>query len=261
MTKPLLVAIDGQIATLTLNRPESGNALDMALAKALFDAALQCDLDETIRCVVLTGTGRMFCAGGDIHAFAHSQGSAPAFINELVGICHMAVTRLMRMAKPLLVVVNGPAAGAGLSLALAGDIVLAAKSAHFTAAYTGIGLSPDVGMSWLLPRVVGLRKAQEMILTNRRLTADEAEAAGLITRAVDDGILAAERDACALNLSRAPTRSIGAAKSLLIESYNAPLEQQLEREARTITASSRTEEFQEGLRAFLERRRPDFASK
>jgi 2-(1,2-epoxy-1,2-dihydrophenyl)acetyl-CoA isomerase len=258
MTKPLLVSIQGPVATLTFNRPAAGNALDMPMARSLLDAAIRCDQDDTLRCVVLTGAGRLFCGGGDIEAFEKAGSSMASFFSELAGLLHMSVTRFMRMPKPLLVVVNGPAAGAGLSLALAGDIVLAAKSAHFSTGYAGIGLSPDVGMSWHLPRLVGVRRAQEMLITNRRVSAEEAQAIGLVTRSVEDSELQAERERYVRQLVEAPTGAIGLARNLLVESFNSPLELQLEREARTVVGASRSSECREGLRAFREKRKPDF---
>lgn len=260
MTKPLLVSIEGGVATLTLNRPAVGNALDMPLARELLEAAIRCDQDDAIRCVVLTGTGRLFCAGGDIDTFIGAGDSISAFVSEAAGVLHMSVTRFMRMPKPLLVVVNGPAAGAGLSLASAGDIVIAAKSAHFSAGYVNIGLSPDVGTSWHLPRLIGVRRAQEMLITNRRVPAAEAETIGLITRAVDDAELDAERERYVRMLVGAPVGAIGLTRGLLVESFNSPLEQQLEREARSVVTASKSDECREGILAFLDKRKPNFAS-
>ena len=184
--EPVLLEREGAIARIVLNRPESGNAIDLQMAQGLLRAALQCDADLSIRCVVLTGAGRLFCVGGDIGAFGSTPDKASTGLSELAGTLHMAIARLARMRKPLLVLVNGHAAGAGLSLAILGDIVLTVRAAHFTAAYTAIGLTPDGSMTWQLPRLVGLRRAQEMILTNRRVSAEEAERIGLVTRAVDE---------------------------------------------------------------------------
>jgi len=131
---PLKFDVEGGIARLALNRPDVGNSLDLELARALVQAAIRCDTDPGIRCVVLTGTGRLFCAGGDVREMARAGDKTPALLSELAGTVHMAVTRLARMAKPLLVLVNGPAAGAGFSLAMAGDLGLAARSAPFCAA-------------------------------------------------------------------------------------------------------------------------------
>lgn len=255
---PLLFAIDGPIATLTLNRPAAGNAIDLPLAQALMQAAIRCDQDRTIRCVVLTGAARLFCAGGDLSAFAAAGDRVPAFLSELAGTLHMALTRLQRMEKPLLVLVNGPAAGAGLSLSLTGDIVIAARSAHFTAAYGGVGLSPDGGMSWLLPRLVGMRRAQEMIIANRRVSAEEAASIGLVTRMVEDGDLTAAGHEAARTLAAAPTRAVGAARNLLLDSFDGPLEAHLDRETRRIAACGATHDCREGVAAYLARRKPNF---
>jgi len=158
----------------------------------------------------------------------------------------------------LLVLVNGPAAGAGLSLAISGDVVLATRSAHFTAAYGAIGLTPDGGMSWVLPRLVGLRKAQEIILTNRRIKGDEAEAIGLVTRLVEDEQLMAEGRAMAAALAGSAVAAVGAARALLQESFSTGYETQLEREARAISAAGASVECREGLAAFFTKRPPDF---
>lgn len=256
---PLLVSIHGSIATLTLNRPTVGNVVNQSLADALLDAAIRCDTDAAIRCVVLTGNGKLFCGGGDIGAFATAGDAVPAFLSRLAGTLHMAMTRLLRMAKPLLVVVNGPAAGAGLGLAICGDVVIAAQSAHFTAAYGSVGLTPDGGLSWLLPRHVGLRRAQEIILTNRRIGAEEAARIGMVTRTVADAELAEDARKTAIMLTQAPTRALAGARALLIESSSSTLETQLERETRSITAAGGSDECREGVAAFLARRKPDFS--
>ena len=185
----LLMERDGSVARLTLNRPAAANSINVALARALMEASIVCDEDDSIRCVLLTATGRMFCAGGDVTDFANAGEDVPKLLKEITSYLHAAIAHFARMNKPLVTAVNGPAAGAGFSLAMLGDLVLASRSAHFTLAYTAIGLSPDGGATWLLPRLVGLRRAQEMALTNRRLSADDAAAAGLITRAVDDASL------------------------------------------------------------------------
>jgi 2-(1,2-epoxy-1,2-dihydrophenyl)acetyl-CoA isomerase len=258
---PLLVRVEGPIARLALDRPEAGNAIDQTMADALLDAAIRCDSDSAIRCVVLTGSGRLFCAGGDIGSFAGATAGAPAFLSKLAGTLHMAQVRLMCMAKPLLVLVNGPAAGAGMSLAISGDVVIAAQSAHFTAAYGGVGLTPDGGMSWLLPRLVGLRRAQDIIVSNRRINAVEGAQIGLVTRIVDDADLAAEGEDAAQILAGAATASIAGARALLLESASSSLEAQLERETRTIAAAGATADFREGVAAYLERRKPIFEGK
>jgi 2-(1,2-epoxy-1,2-dihydrophenyl)acetyl-CoA isomerase len=257
---PVLLNIEGSIANVTLNRPDVGNAINLELAQALLAVAIRCDTDPAIRCVVLTGTGRLFCAGGDIAVMSSAGAQSAAVLSELTGALHLAISHLARMAKPLLVLVNGPAAGAGLGLAVLGDVVLAAASAHFTAAYTAIGLTPDGGTTWHLPRLIGLRKTQELILTNRRVSAAEAEAMGLITRAIDDSKLAAEGAVTAQRLAQSATAALGAARGLLAATFSADLENQMAREARTISAAGAGAEGREGTAAFLEKRKPDFTS-
>jgi 2-(1,2-epoxy-1,2-dihydrophenyl)acetyl-CoA isomerase len=170
----------------------------------------------------------------------------------------MSLARLARMSKPLLVLVNGPAAGVGLSLAISGDVVLCARSAHFTAAYGSLGLTPDGGMSWMLPRLVGLRKAQEIILTNRRIKADEAERIGMVTRLVEDERLIEEGRETAVRLAALPLAAVGAARALLQESFSSGFETQLEREARAISMAGASAECREGLSAYFAKRSPDF---
>lgn len=254
----VLTAIANGVATLTLNRPEQGNTIDMTLAGDLRAAAQTVAADTAVRCVVLTGTGRMFCAGGDIGAFAGAGDAAGGFIRKLADTLHEAVLILASMDKPLLAAVNGPAAGAGLSLAAAADIVLASEAAHFTAAYTAIGLTPDGGMSWLLPRLVGLRTAQEMILTNRRVSAAEAVSLGLVTRVVSADELAGEVQKLAIGLAGGPTAAFGDVRRLLAASSTSALADQLDREARSIAAAADGPEGREGVAAFLARRRPSF---
>lgn len=258
---PLLFARENGIARLTFNRPKVGNAIDVPLARALMEAAIECDEDDTIRVVTLTGAGRLFCAGGDVAGFAAAGPRLPMLAKELTAYIHSAVSRFARMGKPLLTIINGPAAGAGFNLALLGDIAIAAQSAHFTTAYTAIGLSPDGGVTWLLPRLVGLRRAQEILLLNKRVSAPEAAELGMITRVVPDDALAAEAEAVAVQLASAATRALGRTRNLLANGFNAALEEQLEAESRGIAAAGRDVESQEGIAAFLAKRKPDFTAK
>lgn len=253
---PLLFTREGGLARLTLNRPDAANTLDPAMSKALFEAAIECDEDENIHAVLLTGAGKLFCGGGDINGFAKAGENVSRLAKQMTTILHGAVSRLARMGKPLVVAVNGPAAGAGLSLAMLGDIVIAAPEAHFTLAYTAIGLTPDLGASWLLPRLVGLRRAQELTLTNRRVPAQEAAEIGMITRVAEDAL--AEAETIAKALAEGPTAALGGARALLARSLTTGLEEQLELEARSIATALRGAEGQEGIAAFLGKRKPDF---
>lgn len=255
---PLLVERDGSVVTLTLNRPECGNALNRELGEALLGEAVRCDNDDSVRCVVITGSGRTFCAGGDIGDFRQAGGSLADIIGRGASTLHVALSKFARMNKPLVTLVNGPASGAGLGIALNGDIVIAAMSAHFSVGYSAIGMTPDGGLTWLLPKLIGLRRAQEMILTNRRVDAGEAEAIGLVTRVVDDEALAAEGRKAASALARAATGALAAARSLLLQGFSNGIEIQMELEARAITRASVSDEAREGFAAFAARRQPIF---
>lgn len=258
MSDGLLVTVEGAVATLTLNRPEQGNAIDLPLAQSFLRAAIRCDQDPSVRCVVIVGSGRLFCVGGDLAAFTAAGEDVAAFVSELAGVLHLAVSRLMRMPKPLLVLVNGPAAGAGMGLCLSGDIVLAARSTHFTPAYGAIGLSPDAGLTWQLPRLVGLRRTQEILFLNRRISALQAEEMGLITRLVEDDQLLLEGAAIAQTLAAAATPAIARVRELLLSSCGARVEAQLEDEARGIASVSSSPQAREGIAAFLAKRPPNF---
>ena len=254
---PLLFTRESGLARITLNRPDAANTLNPEMSRALFDAAIECDEDAAIRAVLLTGNGPLFCGGGDIHGFAAAGARVSHLAKEMTTILHGAVSRLARMGKPLVVAVNGPAAGAGLSLAMLGDIVIAAPTAHFTVAYTAIGLTPDLGASWLLPRLVGLRRAQELALTNRRVGAQEAAAIGLITHVADDP--QAEALTVAQRLAQGPGAALAGTRALLARSLSTGLEEQMEWEARAIATALRGQEGQEGIAAFLAKRAPDFS--
>jgi 2-(1,2-epoxy-1,2-dihydrophenyl)acetyl-CoA isomerase len=254
----LLFTRENGIARLTLNRPKVGNSIDVPLARALMEAAIECDEDDSIRVVTLTGAGRLFCAGGDVAGFANAGDRFSALLKELTAYIHSAVSRFSRMGKPMVTIINGPAAGAGFNLSLLGDIAIAGQSAHFTTAYTGIGLTPDGGATWLLPRLVGLRKAQEILLLNKRVSATEAAEIGMITRVVADEELAAEAEAIVTKLADGATQALGRTRNLLADGFSASLEAQLEQEARNIAAAGRGAESKEGVAAFLAKRKPNF---
>jgi len=238
------------VATLTLNRPEAFNALDMTLGRDLFHAVLEADDDAAVRAIVVTGAGKAFCAGGDVKAFADNLDHIGALIKELTTYLHGAVSRLCRSEKPVIMAINGVAAGGGMSLALAGDLVLAAESARFAMAYAKIAATPDGSSTYYLPRLIGVRRALELYLTNRALSAREAQEWGLITRVVPDGELASAADALARELAQGPTRAFGGAKRLFHQSTWESLETQMELEAQAIAASGRTDDFRAGVTAF-----------
>lgn len=246
------------LATISLNRPSVGNAIDLQLAKALLQAALACAGDPSIRAVILRAEGRIFCAGGDVGSFHAAGDELPALLIEETSYLHAAVSHLARMNKPLITSVQGAAAGAGFGLAILGDIVIAARSARFSAAYTQVGLSPDGGMSWLLPRIVGLKRAQELILTNRGLTAEEAAHEGLVTMVCEDEVLEATTLDVGKRLAAGPSLALGRAKALLMDSLQNSLEDHLAREATLIVEGARSNDGRAGIAAFVDRRAPTF---
>lgn len=254
----LTLDIAGPVARITLNRPEQANGIDMAMGRELMMAAIECDENPAVRAVILTACGKFFSAGGDLKSFADMGDTISAGIKELTTYLHAAISRLARMDAPVVVAVNGVAAGAGMSLALCGDLVLAARSAKFSMAYTAAGLSPDGGATWLLPRLVGLQRSRELMLLNRRLTADEAADWGMLTRVVDDEQLMSEAESLAAQLAAGPTKAFGKVKGLLAETFETGLEAQMELEARAIAALSQSADGQEGIQAFLEKRKPVF---
>ncbi|MEM7019014.1 MAG: enoyl-CoA hydratase [Pseudomonadota bacterium] len=249
------------VARITLNRPENANALNLEMCQELMRAAIQCDEDPAIRAVILTATGKMFCAGGDLAAFGDAGDNVGPLLKEMTTNLHAASSRFMRMDPPLIVAVNGTAAGGGMSLAISGDIVLSAESAKFTMAYTNAGLSPDGTSSYFLPRLIGLRRTQELMLTNRVLSAQEAQEWGVITQSVPDDQLMAEAEKLAKTFAKGPTRAYGAVKFLLSESYDNALETQTEWESRKISEMGRSEDGKAGIAAFLEKRKPEFHGK
>ncbi len=258
MTSAVQFDLSDNIATITLNRPDSANALNLELARGLMDAANRCSEDVAVRAAVVTGTGRFFCAGGDLKAFAEAGEELGAHLKEVTTYLHAAVSRLTRMDAPVIAGVNGVAAGAGMSLACACDFVLAAESARFTMAYTRAGLTPDGSSTYFLPRIVGLKRALDLALTNRMLSAAEAEQLGIVTRVVPDGTALDEATALAKQLAGGAIGAFGRTKRLMHSGLTATLESQMEEETQSIAASAMSAEGREGIAAFLEKRDPQF---
>ena len=254
----LTLDIADQVATITLDRPNAANAIDLALARELSQAAVECDESNDVRAVLLTAKGKLFSAGGDVRSFANSGENVSRLIKAMTTHLHAAISRLARMEAPVVVAVNGGAAGAGMSLALMGDFVLAAESAQFTMAYTRIGFSPDGSSTYFLPRLIGVRRTMDLMITNRALSATEAEQWGLVSRVVPDAQLATEARDLALKLADGPTRAYGCVKRLLQESFGNGLETQMELETRAIADMSTTADGIEGIAAFIEKRKPEF---
>lgn len=253
----LLTFADG-VAHITLNRPDSANGINVEMGRDLRDVAIWCDETPAVRAVLLSAAGKLFCAGGDLRSFALEGDNIGKAMKGLTLDLHGALSRFARMRAPMVVAVQGAAAGAGLPLAVIGDIVLAGRKASFTMAYTAAGLSPDGGSTFLLPRLVGMRRAQEMTLLNRRVSAEEAAEWQLITRVTDDETLLDEALAVARQLASGPTEAFGSARRLLLSSTGDDFEKQMELEAREISANATGRDGREGIDAFVNKRSPGY---
>ena len=247
----------GPITRITLNRPDAANGMNDTMTRELAHAAARCDTEAT-KVVVLTGSGRFFCAGGDLKSFA-SAPSRGRFIKGVADDLHRAISTFARMDAVLIIAVNGVAAGAGFSLAVTGDLVLAAESASFTMAYTRAGLSPDGSSSYYLPRLIGITKTKELMLTNRTLPAQEASRWGLVTEVVADDELAARTNKLAVQMAATARGSNGGVKALLLATFASGLEEQMELEGRLIAALADSADGREGIDAFLAKRKAEFA--
>lgn len=245
-------AVADGVAHLELNRPEASNAVDLDTAAALGEAVDAAAGDEAVRVVLLTGAGKRFCAGGDVAAFVGAD-DQPAYLLELAGVLDGVLQRLAAMPKPVVVGVQGAVAGAGLAVMLSGDLVVAGSSTKFVTAYAGIGLTPDCGLSWLLPRAVGQQRAAEMLLTGRVVTAEEAVACGLVMRSVADDAVLAEAEALAARLAAGPAYALGQARRLARESWAGTRAETGADEARTIAAAVTTDDAQAAIARFLGR--------
>jgi 2-(1,2-epoxy-1,2-dihydrophenyl)acetyl-CoA isomerase len=264
MNSPLLLTRTGATATLTLNRPESLNALDVAMIDALVEQTAILAKDASVRCVIVNGAGKHFMAGGDIRMFASELSSAPeerrTHLMGIIARVHAAIESIHRMPQPVIASVHGAVAGFGLSLLAACDLAIAADDAYFTSAYRHIGLTPDGGSTWTLPRLVGLRRAMEMVLLAQRFDAAEALRIGLVNRVVDAGQLSASTAAIAEAIASGPALAMANGKRLINQSSTRSLSEQLAAEATSFSACAATGDFAEGIRAFLEKRPPRFES-
>ena len=255
----LLFERRGAVAVVTLDRPDAANALNPQMAADLADAAVACDADDSIRAVVLTGAGdKLFCGGGDLRSFAEAGDGARAMVLEMTKNLHSAVSRFARLDAPVLVALNGTAGGGGMSLALAGDLMFAAENAKLTMAYTRAGLSPDGSSTYFLARIVGLRRAAELALLNRVLSAQEALEWGLVNRILPANELMPAALETAERLAAGPTRAFGTAKRLLLDGFAQSLDTQMEYESRGIADCLSSADGREGVRAFLDKRKPAF---
>jgi 2-(1,2-epoxy-1,2-dihydrophenyl)acetyl-CoA isomerase len=245
---------DGAVLTITLNRPDVLNAFNAAMHRGLA-GALKDARDGRVRAVVLTGAGRGFCVGQDLTEFREAPGDIASRLRDNY---HPNIRAIRALEKPVIAAVNGAAAGAGMSLACACDLRLAADSASFVPAFINIGLIPDSGGSYFVTRILGPARAFEWLTSGRKLTAAEGHAWGLVNEVVAGDSLAARAAELAAQLAELPTRGIGMTKRLLDHARSASLEEQLEWEAQLQAAATQTEDFKEGVAAFLEKRPPRF---
>ncbi|MDX1906293.1 MAG: enoyl-CoA hydratase-related protein [Bacteroidia bacterium] len=252
---PLITDIRDGIATLTLNRPEVYNAFNEALSQAMLDALRQCARDTTVRVIVLTGAGAAFCSGQDLK---DTQGR-PRSLGDSVERRYNPMIRLIRQTeKPFVCRLNGVAAGAGASLALACDYVVAADTARMVWAFVNIGLVPDSGSSWFLPRLAGHRKAFELLTLGDKITAAQALALGLVNEVVAPEALDAAVAQVAARYAAAPPRAVGLIKRMLNRSFESSLDQMLDLEKFSQETAGRTRDYQEGVQAFIEKRKAVF---
>jgi 2-(1,2-epoxy-1,2-dihydrophenyl)acetyl-CoA isomerase len=262
MAASILIEIAGGVAEITLNRPDKLNSFTRDMHGQLRTALARAKADTTVRAILLTGAGRGFCAGQDLAEIVDPATGKPGPVNStLADDYNPLVTMLQSLPIPVVCAVNGVAAGAGANLALACDIVLAARSAAFIQAFSKIGLVPDSGGSYFLPRLVGTARAMALTMLGDKLTAGEAAQWGLIWRVVDDAELMAEARKLARGLAQAPTVALGLTKRMIYASGGNNLAGQLDLELKSQQTAAGTHDYQEGVGAFLEKRRPDFQGK
>jgi 2-(1,2-epoxy-1,2-dihydrophenyl)acetyl-CoA isomerase len=259
MAQSILVSVEAGVQTITLNRPDKLNAFNADMHALLREALKAAATEASIRAVLLTGAGRGFCAGQDLSERDIAAGGAPIDLSVTIGsLYNPLVRRLRELPKPVLCAVNGIAAGAGANVALSCDIVLAARSAAFIQAFAKIGLVPDSGGTWHLPHLVGTARAMALAMLAEKLPADDAERWGLIWKAVDDDKLMAEATQLARALAAGPTKAFGLMKKAIYAAGNHTLDAQLELERDLQRNAGMSEDYREGVAAFMQKRKPDF---
>ena len=252
----ILFEIKNQVATLTLNRPEKYHSFVREMALDLQEKLEVCKNDNNIRAIVITGSGKAFCAGQDLGEATDPNGPA---LQKIVNEHYNPIIRQIRnIEKPIIAAVNGVAAGAGASIALCCDIVIAKESAVFVQAFSKIGLVPDSGATFFLPRLIGLQKATALMMNADPITATEAEKLGMIYKVVEESKFEDEIKSFSEKLAKMPTKGIGLTKKLLNQSMRNSLEQQLDEEEIAQTIAGKTNDYKEGVSAFLEKRKPNF---
>jgi 2-(1,2-epoxy-1,2-dihydrophenyl)acetyl-CoA isomerase len=254
MADEVLCSRDGGILTITLNRPDVYNAINRALHEGLA-AALSEATDPEVRAVVLTGAGRGFCSGQDLREFESLPGGVREALEQTY---HPNIRAIRALEKPVVAAINGPVAGAGISLACACDVRIGSSEASWVPGFIGIGLVPDAGSTWFVHRLLGFSRAFEWMVSNRRLSADEALAWGLVSEVVPQDGFAERVDELSNWYAALPTRAVAMTKQLFEHAYGTPLDRQLQLEAELQQAATQTEDFKEGVQAFLDKRAAEF---
>ena len=260
--KNIVLEEDDGVATITLNRPANFNALNLEMGRELVEAIEKCTKNVRVKAVVITGAGKAFCAGGDLKAAKERLDNSPSdFFRELTKFFHRVILDIRMMPKPVIASINGPAAGGGFSLALACDLRIASDKATFKQAYTSVGLVPNGGLTFHLPKLVGLGKASELIFLDKGITAGEAEKLGLVNQVAPEAKLKEATSEVAKRLAKGPSLAFARAKALLNQALINSLESQLEIERQGVVLSGETEDFREAVLAFFEKRKPKFQGK
>ena len=256
----ILIKNEGAVRTITLNRPEVLNAINEALATALAKALRDAEREKSVRCLVITGAGRAFCSGQDLGVVRdrRQSGNPIDFGRLLRDLYNPVIAKIRTMEKPVIASVNGVAAGGGCGLAIACDLRIAAESASFVQAFINVGLVPDMGCTFMLPRLIGVSRAMEMAFTARKVGAEEALRIGLVNQVVPDARLTEETAKFAEKLAAMPTRAIGFIKRAINAAWNADLETQLDYEALLQATADDTHDHREGVTAFFEKRPPHY---
>ncbi len=252
----ILLEIKNEVALITLNRPEKFNAFNREMALLLQNKLDECEDNPAVRCVYLTGNGKAFCAGQDL---GEVTGDNPVTFDKiLVEHYNPIITRIRKMNKPVVCAVNGVAAGAGVNIALSCDIVVASETASFVQAFSKIGLIPDCGGTYFLPRIIGMQKATAIMMLADKVSAEEAEKMGMIYKVFSKENFSEESVAIAVSLSQMPTKALAFTKQALNESFKNTLEAQLQLEDSLQYKAAHTKDYNEGVSAFLEKRNPNF---
>ena len=255
----IILEIGDGVAVLTLNRPDALNGFTVDMHREIASAMKQVEGNRSVRCLLITGSGRAFCAGQDLRDPAvNTSGEYPDLGESVEKYYNPFIRSIMTLEMPVVCAVNGIAAGAGVSVALACDLVIARRSAAFICAFSKVGVVPDSGATWNLPRAIGLPRAKAMALLGERISADTAVQWGMIWRCVDDEQLMPEAKKLAGYLACQPTRALAMTKALLNESFATPVHEQLEKEKYAMRLLGRTHDYREGVSAFLQKRTPQF---